>query len=320
MKTLLIIDTEDNNWYDIFSDYTDLEGEELKIEQSRWSKVTLTSYSNTGTVVDIFPSDKPILNTPQNTKRICQPDFILVRNLVRSWHPHQDYRNLLFGLMYAGVPAMNSLESIYMCLDRPVVHGGLLAIQRQLGLENFPLIEQTYYPNYEQMLITPRYPLVIKVGHGHAGMGKIRLQQHSEFEDLRTLIALHEDYLTAEPFYDSDYDIRIKKIGSHYRAYKRQAFNWKRNMDNAIMEEIPLTSEYKRWVDAASQLFGGLDWLALDAIHTSDGKEYILEVNDTAMGLHPDHKKGDMGQMRDLILEKMRTHHESSQETRGIKR
>ena len=35
-------------------------------------------------------------------------------------------------------------------------------------------------------------------------------------------------------------------------------------------------------------LAGGLDVLAVDAIHTIDGDEYILEVNDCSIGFGPD--------------------------------
>lgn len=72
------------------------------------------------------------------------------------------------------------------------------------------------------------------------------------------------------------------------------------------LEEIELTPQYKLWVDEASKFFGGLDILTgfrvfplrfqnmdlnccetVDAIHTADGLEFILEVNGTSSGLSP---------------------------------
>lgn len=31
-------------------------------------------------------------------------------------------------------------------------------------------------------------------------------------------------------------------------------------------------------------MFGGMDMFALDVLHTEEGKDYILEINDYAMG------------------------------------
>jgi hypothetical protein len=36
--------------------------------------------------------------------------------------------------------------------DKPWVFAHLLLLQRRLGKENFPLIEQTFYPNYREMV------------------------------------------------------------------------------------------------------------------------------------------------------------------------
>jgi hypothetical protein len=115
------------------------------------------------------------------------------------------------------------------------------------------------------------------------------------------VLALHKDYATAEPFIPGRaYDLRIQKIGTHYRVYKRQSSNWKGNVGNSIIEEIAVTDRYKvhlgttlfthlyyiapttdfvcslgpvqMWADEASKMFGGLDILTVDAIHTTEGK------------------------------------------------
>ena len=52
-------------------------------------------------------------------------------------------------------------------------------------------------------------------------------------------------------------------------------------------------------------MFGGLDICTVDAIHTKDGKEYILEVNGTASGLMPSLADVDNGFIRDLVLRRM---------------
>ncbi|MFX0095498.1 MAG: hypothetical protein ACFFBD_27425, partial [Candidatus Hodarchaeota archaeon] len=123
--------------------------------------------------------------------------------------------------------------------------------------------------------------------------------------DFSTIVALHSDYVTTEPFIENDYDLRIQKIGTHYRAFKRTSFAWKKNVGGAIVEDIPITENYKLWADECSRFFGGLDILAVDAIHSVDEKEYILELNDTAIGLLPAYEKEDMKNIGDLVLQKM---------------
>lgn len=54
----------------------------------------------------------------------------------------------------------------------------------------------------ERQLITPEYPLVLKVAHTHAGYGKMRIQNSEQFADARSLVAVHDDYSTVEPFID----------------------------------------------------------------------------------------------------------------------
>ena len=66
-----------------------------------------------------------------------------------------------------------------------------------------------------------------------------------------------------------------------------------------------LTPEYKRWIDESAKLFGGLDWCALDAMHGVDGKDYIIELNGSAIGFKPPHWLGDTLHLRELVLDKL---------------
>lgn len=150
---------------------------------------------------------------------------------------------------------------------------------------------------------------VLKVGHAHAGAGKMRVNDHHDWEDVRSVVVMTDGkYCTAEPFVEGEYDLRIQKIGNHYRAYRRRSISgtWKTNTGCSIVEEIPLTPEYKLWADEASKMFGGLDICTVDAIRDAkSGKEYILEVNGTSSGLLPDHSEEDNMHIRDIVLRKM---------------
>jgi len=257
-------------------------------------------------LVYIKPNEKP-LKPEEGQNRTCSPDFILVRKLVRGLNEYQDYSSVLFGLLFAGIPAINSLESNVQCLERPVVNAELNKL-RKIHPKKFPFIDQNYYSHAtpQAMLFTPSLPVVVKVGYAEAGYGKMKFEDSGDFNDFKGVLALHNDYVTVESYIDNrEYDLRIQKIGNHYRAYKRVNPNWKGNVGSSIVEEIPMTEVFKFWAEECGKLFGGMEILTVDAIHTKDGKDYILEINDTASGLHVPNELEDMRYIRDLCLEKI---------------
>eukprot|EP01113_Clastostelium_recurvatum_P046209 TRINITY_DN8057_c0_g1_i1.p1 TRINITY_DN8057_c0_g1~~TRINITY_DN8057_c0_g1_i1.p1 ORF type:complete len:391 (+),score=69.66 TRINITY_DN8057_c0_g1_i1:26-1174(+) len=307
-KVLLVVECQSFlNWYDVFSGAA-IAGYDgvIQVEQATWDDISLTAYDSSGVVVSIRKAANPLPGTSQENNRSVSVDFVLLRSVSRGIH-HQDSRNLLFGLMHANVPSVNSLASAYSCLERPVVFGALKGIQARLGKDNFPLISQTYYPHHREMLITPDFPIVAKVGHAHAGYGKAKLKSAEEFADFKSLCALHGDYVTVEPFIEWDYDMRIQKIGPYYRGFQRRSPNWKGNTGNAsVIEDLEVTPQFKEWVDHCAALFGGLDILGLDLLHSKvDGKTYILELNDTAIGLVHKYEREDMEHIKQIVLLRM---------------
>lgn len=51
--------------------------------------------------------------------RSFKPDFVLIRQHAFSMTQNEDFRNLIIGLQYGGVPSINTLESIYNLCDKP---------------------------------------------------------------------------------------------------------------------------------------------------------------------------------------------------------
>jgi len=60
---------------------------------------------------------------------------------------------------------------------------------------------------------------------GHSSSSKLRIYNHTDFGELGNIVALHNDYLTAEPSNEIEYEMRLQKIGNHYRGFKRLPIN-----------------------------------------------------------------------------------------------
>lgn len=177
-----------------------------------------------------------------------------------------------------------------------------------LGDEIFPVVHQDYFSSHREMMYGNTFPCVVKVGHAHAGFGKMKINDHHTFEDFRTIVALNSNYVTAEPFINGEYDLRIQKIGTHIRAFQRESVcgSWKTNMGSSDLREVEVTDQYRRWIEEAGNLFGGLDICTVDAIFDHDsGQAQIMEVNGTSSGFSPFRTEEDSLHLKELVIEKM---------------
>ena len=93
------------------------------------------------------------------------------------------------------------------------------------------------------MMYSQSFPAVVKVGSAHAGMGKMKVSDHHAMDDVKSLVMMTEGkYLTAEPFIEGSYDIRLQKIGTHMRAFKRTSMSgdWKSTPSFAVARSSSL--------------------------------------------------------------------------------
>lgn len=297
---LVVVPNKKYDYSQLFDGHTLDDGRAIEVVQAMWSEFLVSSY------VDV--SGPKCFVTLSPGRRTFQPDFLLVRSEVRGVTADQDFRNTLFGLMYANVPSVNSLHSVYCFLERPVVQAELNRLQSQLGGDVFPVVEQSYFASHREMFYGNKFPAVAKMGHAHAGYGKMKIDDHHCMDDFRSVLALTNCYVTAEPFIEGSYDLRVQKIGNHFRAFKRESMcgSWKTNMGSSHLEEVEVTDTFKVWAEQASAMFGGLDICTVDAIHDSKtGKDIIMEVNGTASGFAPETTAEDNGFVRDRVIEKM---------------
>ena len=309
LPTLLVIaSTSEEDWVQLCSEYSS----KFRVIQTTWDKISLSSYSDTKyPMISIYPNQNPLYPSQKKIFNDIKPSLVLIRNLARYISSKlelvPDFRNILYGFYHSNVPMINELSAIMAEIEKPIMYGRLRKIRDIYGEKNFPLIQQYYYPNYSEICITPKAPYVLKVSFPHAGYGKIRVKDHHEIDDLRSILALHKDYCSIEPLIDVDYELRIVFIApNYYRVHKRSSLNWKVNygMSN-IREECEMKPEWKKWIDLIYKNYPDMLIFDIDALVDKNGKEYILEVNGSSQGLAPEHGKQDLEHLRDLVIRKM---------------
>ncbi|CAH8601309.1 unnamed protein product [Schistosoma rodhaini] len=301
-KILLVIDDTQTDWCKYFRGKKLMGDWEIKVEQAQFSEISLTAYSEQGCVVSIYPDQ--IRSKPLKS---FKPDFVLVRqhpsDLKENWQP------ILTGLMYGGTPCMNTLHAIYNMKNRPWLFAHLLMIRNRLGKENFPLISQTYHTSYKEMAVAPAFPVIVKVGVGHRGEGKVKADTPFIYQDLVSLMISGQTYATTEPFIDANCDLHVQKIGTNYKAFMRKAIsgNWKSNTGSALLEKVPMNDKFKLWIDEVSRLFGGLDICSIDALQSRSGEYFIYEANGSDMTLYGDSQESDRTEIAELVIQRMQS-------------
>ncbi|KAL9644488.1 hypothetical protein ABK040_009353 [Willaertia magna] len=305
-----------HDWKSIFTEYEKKINFKYRLIQCSWMETAITTFIEPSKNVDekketCLMKIAPVFDSLSDIRRpetiTIKPNFLIIRNQCRALTEESDKRDVLYGLMISDIPSINTLQSMYQCLERPIMYAGLRTIEKKLGSKKFPLIPFNYHSSYQQMIISPEMPCVVKVGHAHRGMGKMKVSDTTQWADLRTIIALNDTYSTCEPFIDVAYGIRIQKIGKNYRAFKKEmsGSGWKSHFGGSSLVEMELKDEHKLWVDECAKQFD-LDLCAVDALCDKNGKEYIIELNDSAIGFTTGFWVEDTRNVVELAIEKIK--------------
>jgi len=308
-----------HNYYSLMNKVTLKNGDKVKVEQTRWKYLHVEATPGGECVCYLMPHvypDEPWPFSSQKNPRIVKPDFVLFRNFPTDSHG-DNFKNQVLGFKMCNIPAVNTVNSVYMGMERVYVYSELKRIQEKIGKENFDVVDCYYYSNQKIVLNVPSplepeqatpFPLVCKVGTGHEGKGKIRIRENQELKDFRGVLTLNNNYFTTEPYIKFDFEFRVQKIGNSVRAFKRfSRDSWKQEGD-MYYEDMEMTDKYRLWVEECSQLFGGLDMFSLDILSCPDGREIIIELNDCGTGIIYDYQDEDLQHVKDLVIEKMNQH------------
>jgi ribosomal protein S6--L-glutamate ligase len=198
-------------------------------------------------------------------------DSVLWR--VGAIRPHPNHRAILELIRLAQVPCMNPPQTLLRGFDRL----SMLNEMRDAGL---PIIQFSAAVG-EQILdkLDPELPAVIKIGNYHAGFGKTKIADTQQWQDVKDLSFVSEDYVTIEPFIDYIADIRCLAICDQMWAMTRRSSGWKANTGAISYELIKVPALLEEYTSRAMAHLGA-DILGLDFLQDQQGNYFLLESND----------------------------------------
>ncbi|KAA0126191.1 ATP-grasp domain-containing protein [Chryseobacterium sp. SN22] len=248
MKTILIINGE-KYWPDYFAGY--------HVVQKRIQALECIVKDSSLYFIDL--------------EGVCKPDIVFWR--LGAVNPEAKHRSILELIDYFGIPCVNAASTLLMGYDR-------LSMLNRLKKIGLPVIVFNVASATTQLKnLKMEFPFVVKVGNHHGGYGKSLVTNEEQWEELKDLLFIHNDYVTTEQFIDYQYDIRYLAVNDKVWAMKRKGRYWKAN---SLTREYQLIEPEEEWIGKVKQLKEDIraDIVAIDVLQTENGEKFILEYND----------------------------------------
>lgn len=186
----------------------------------------------------------------------------------KPWH-----RAVLDLIRLAGIPCLNSAESLLRGFDKL----SMFAEMKKVGL---PVIEASFTVGPDAIsLAKPEFPAVLKIGNNHGGLGKARVENLDQWQDLVDVASLIEDYAIVEPFVDYLADVRCLAVAQDVWCMRRESSDWKVNRGSATPCLITPPDELVAWTKLAAAHLGA-SVVGLDFLQSKTGQWQLLECND----------------------------------------
>ncbi|MFN8395485.1 MAG: hypothetical protein U0176_12655 [Bacteroidia bacterium] len=204
-------------------------------------------------------------------KETIQPDAIFWR--VGAIKPSARQEVAMRMIQLSGLPCINPANSLMRGYDRLA----MLAEIQACGLPIVPFQVASSPRRLEEIAGT--FPFVVKAGNYHGGYGKVLVRDAAQWQDVRDLLFMTEEYVTVEPFIRYERDLRYLAVGDRVWAMQRRSGHWKVNVGRADYIEVEPEPEWVTYTQALRQHIGA-QMVAIDVLEEADGTRYVLEYND----------------------------------------
>lgn len=248
MKTILVVNGE-TIWEGYFRDY---KVERKLIQHSEW----------------LLKNGKLMVLDEDS---IVEPDLILWR--LGAIKPEPKHRTVLEIIRHSGVPCVNDAATLLQGYDRL----SMLQVLKSCDLPVIPF--EIASSAFHLKNIGMPFPFVVKAGNYHGGFGKALVENEQQWQDIKDVLYMSNDYVTVEKFIRYDRDIRYLACGDKVWAMARKGKFWKANVETTdfilIEPEEELTLHVKKLQAALNA-----DLVAIDVLETKSGEQFVVEYND----------------------------------------